>query len=270
MSAAKPPRCQAQAAPLTDDAFSLAGSDLARHTHDAGPRTGQHRCPWTSRRPRCWPSYLPPLRACPARSMAPLTGRDVSRQLRAWCPASLAAAATCRCSPRRSRNSRWTPAAFGRLHLDHLPPVAMGGANGPTRHTPADCHTPPVESRACGTAGHPRHQDTPDDQEGELLTVADAARELGLAPSTLHRWLSDGFIPGEQLTPAARGGSGSPRHPRPVRRRRPRRLAGHAGGHPRLGVSRQTIMQRVKDGRLRAVHVRTGRRKGLRIEPPAP
>jgi predicted site-specific integrase-resolvase len=36
------------------------------------------------------------------------------------------------------------------------------------------------------------------------------------------------------------------------------------------GVSRQTIMQRVKDGRLRAVHVRTGRRKGLRIEPPAP
>jgi len=35
------------------------------------------------------------------------------------------------------------------------------------------------------------------------------------------------------------------------------------------GVSRQTIMQRVKDGRLRAVHVRTGRRKGLRIEPPA-
>ena len=36
------------------------------------------------------------------------------------------------------------------------------------------------------------------------------------------------------------------------------------------GVSRQTIMQRVKDGRLRAVHVRTGRRKGLHIEPPKP
>ena len=35
------------------------------------------------------------------------------------------------------------------------------------------------------------------------------------------------------------------------------------------GLSRQTIMQRVKDGRPRAVHVRTGRRKGLRIEPPA-
>jgi hypothetical protein len=36
------------------------------------------------------------------------------------------------------------------------------------------------------------------------------------------------------------------------------------------GVTRQTIMQRVKRGELRAVHVRSGRRKGLRIEPPAP
>jgi hypothetical protein len=29
------------------------------------------------------------------------------------------------------------------------------------------------------------------------------------------------------------------------------------------GVSRQTIMQRVKRGELQAVHLRTGRRKGL-------
>src|SRR5262249_53946960 len=36
------------------------------------------------------------------------------------------------------------------------------------------------------------------------------------------------------------------------------------------GVSRQTIMQRVKDGRLRAVRVRIGRRKGLRIAPQPP
>jgi Helix-turn-helix domain len=45
----------------------------------------------------------------------------------------------------------------------------------------------------------------PDDQpqEGPVLTVADAAAELGVAPSTLHRWLSDGFIAGEQITPGA-------------------------------------------------------------------
>jgi len=116
----------------------------------------------------------------------------------------------------------------------------------------------------------PCYQPGDDPQEGELLTVADAAAELGLAPSTLHRWLNDGFIAGEQLTPAA-----------PWRiRLTPAIRALFVDDAPdgwlamleatlAYGVSRQTIMQRVKDGRLRAVHVRTGRRKGLRIEPPA-
>src|SRR5262249_22683716 len=118
--------------------------------------------------------------------------------------------------------------------------------------------------------GIPRYQPSDNPQEGELLTVAAAAAELGLAPSTLHRWLGDGFIKGEQLTPAA-----------PWRIRLtpgiPALFADAAPDswlamlEPPLahGASRQTIMQRVKDGRLRAVHVRTGRRKGLRIEPPA-
>src|SRR6266571_3269010 len=118
--------------------------------------------------------------------------------------------------------------------------------------------------------GIPRHQPSDDPQEGELLTVADAAAELGLAPSTLHRWLGDGFIAGEQLTPGA-----------PWRiRLTPGIRALFVDDAPdgwlamleatlAYGVTRQTIMQRVKDGKLRAVHVRTGRRKGLRIEPPA-
>ncbi len=115
----------------------------------------------------------------------------------------------------------------------------------------------------------PCHQPGDDPHEGELLTVADAAAELGLAPSTLHRWLNDGFVKGAQLTPAA-----------PWRiRLTPEIRALFVDDAPAgwlamleatlaYGVSRQTIMQRVKDGRLRAVHVRTGRRKGLRIEPP--
>lgn len=36
-----------------------------------------------------------------------------------------------------------------------------------------------------------------------------------------------------------------------------------------LGVSRQTVLQRVKRGDLEALHVRCGRRKGLRIRVPA-
>lgn len=38
---------------------------------------------------------------------------------------------------------------------------------------------------------------------GELLSVRQAARELGLAASTIHRWLNDGFTAGEQLTSGA-------------------------------------------------------------------
>jgi predicted site-specific integrase-resolvase len=37
-----------------------------------------------------------------------------------------------------------------------------------------------------------------------------------------------------------------------------------------LGVSRQTVLQKVKRGELRAILTRTGRRKGLRIEVPTP
>ena len=35
-----------------------------------------------------------------------------------------------------------------------------------------------------------------------------------------------------------------------------------------LGVSRQTVLQRVKRGELDAIHMRNGRRKGLKIRVP--
>jgi DNA invertase Pin-like site-specific DNA recombinase len=102
--------------------------------------------------------------------------------------------------------------------------------------------------------------------EGELVTVAGAAQELGVAVSTLHRWLMDGFIAGEQVTPGA-----------PWRIRLSQELRGlfvreaPAGyvtmveAMKELGVTRQTIMQRVKRGELAAVHVHRGKQKGLRI-----
>jgi len=107
--------------------------------------------------------------------------------------------------------------------------------------------------------------------EGELLNVTQAARELGIAPSTLLRWLDDGFVAGEQITPGA-----------PWRVRLTSQLRGMltdntpdgwvplAYATQALGVSRQTVLQKVKRGELRAVLTRTGRRKGLRIEIPAP
>jgi len=118
----------------------------------------------------------------------------------------------------------------------------------------------------------PCHQPSGDaPAKGDLLNVTQAARQLGIAPSTLLRWLDDGFVAGEQLTPGA-----------PWRIRLTSELRGMlAGDTPdgwvplgyatqALGVSRQAVLQKVKRGELRAVLTRTGRRKGLRIELPAP
>ncbi|MBS2964562.1 hypothetical protein KGA66_16015 [Actinocrinis puniceicyclus] len=111
----------------------------------------------------------------------------------------------------------------------------------------------------------------PGPQRGQnLLCFRPRAAALGLAPSTLHRWLTDGFIPGQQTTP------GSPWRIRLSEQLRglfvddaPTGWLAMLEATMAYGVSRQTLMQRVKRGELKAVHVRTGRRKGLRIEPPA-
>jgi DNA invertase Pin-like site-specific DNA recombinase len=106
--------------------------------------------------------------------------------------------------------------------------------------------------------------------EAQCLTVERAAQALGVAPSTLHRWLNDGFIAGEQITP------GAPWRIRLDDELRARFVENVPEGYVTmlkathlLGVSRQTILQRVKRGELHAVHVSYGRRKGLRIKVPA-
>jgi DNA invertase Pin-like site-specific DNA recombinase len=106
--------------------------------------------------------------------------------------------------------------------------------------------------------------------EGDCMTIERAAQTLGLAPSTLHRWLNDGFIAGEQVTP------GAPWRIRVTEELRSLFVENAPEGYVKmfkamnlLGVSRQTILQRVKRGELKAVHVSRGRAKGLRIQVPA-
>jgi DNA invertase Pin-like site-specific DNA recombinase len=113
----------------------------------------------------------------------------------------------------------------------------------------------------------PRFDRTSVSSEGELVTVAKAAKILGMAPSTLHRWLADGFIAGEQITP------GAPWRIRISEEIRERFVETPPADHVPivdairlLGVSRQTVLQRVKRGDLSAVHVRCGKRKGLYIK----
>lgn len=113
----------------------------------------------------------------------------------------------------------------------------------------------------------PKHQTAKHPPEGEVVPIAKAAEILGVAPSTLHRCLMSGIIAGEQLTPGA-----------PWRIRINDELrARFVDNSPNdfvplvdamriLNVSRQTVLQRVKRGELEALHVRIGRRKGLRIK----
>ncbi len=117
----------------------------------------------------------------------------------------------------------------------------------------------------------PRYEPPAEPPHGETLPLYQAAKELGVVPSTLYRWINEGFIPAEQDTPGA-----------PWRIRMTDELkALFVDDSPpgwlamlettmALGVSRQTVLQRVKRGELQAVIVRSGRRKGLRIKAPEP
>jgi len=102
--------------------------------------------------------------------------------------------------------------------------------------------------------------------DGELLTIAQIASELGVATSTVHRWVNDGTIAGEQLTP------GAPWRIRLTDELRARVAEQAPDGYltmfqtmRQLGVSRQTVLQRVKRGEINAIHVKQGRQKGLRL-----
>ena len=113
----------------------------------------------------------------------------------------------------------------------------------------------------------PRFQPSAQPPEGELATIRKAASILGANTSTIHRWLNDGFIAGEQVTP---GAPWQIRLTQELRSRfveqAPPEYLPMLEATMKLGVSRQTVLQRVKRGELEAVLVTRGRRKGLRIK----
>jgi hypothetical protein len=174
-----------------------------------------------------------------------------------------------RTPPRRLRTDEHTVDLIRRLAV-HYPDARIAGILN-RQHRITARGIPYTASRVQSLRHHwkiPCYRPGDDPPEGELLTVADAARELGLpvhlaplAERRVHR----------RRAADTRSTVADPphlRHPRPIRRRRPRRLAGHARGHPRLRSLPPD--QRVKDGRLRAVHVRTGRRKACISNHPSP
>jgi hypothetical protein len=113
----------------------------------------------------------------------------------------------------------------------------------------------------------PRYEPPAEPPAGKVVPISKTAEILGVYPSTIHRWLNDGFIAGEQITPGA---------PWQIRitdevcarfvEQTPPGYLPMVDATKKLGVSRQTVLQRVKRGELEAVLVTRGRRKGLRLK----
>ncbi len=103
--------------------------------------------------------------------------------------------------------------------------------------------------------------------DDQVVTVAKAANELGVSTATVHRWLREGFVTGEQITP------GAPWQIRLTDELRARVCEqtpdgwlplAHAASA--LSLARQTVLHKVQRGELAAVYVHHGKRKGLRIQ----
>ena len=113
----------------------------------------------------------------------------------------------------------------------------------------------------------PRYEPPAEPPTGQVVPIRQAAQILGVNTSTIHRWLSDGFIAGEQMTP---GAPWQIRITDELRARfveqAPPRYLPMLETTMKLGVSRQTVLQRVKRGELDALLVTRGRRKGLRVK----
>ncbi len=118
-----------------------------------------------------------------------------------------------------------------------------------------------------GIPAGPRIVEDGDDEAATVMSLTEARRVLGVSDGTIYRWLREGFITGTQLTP------GGPWHIRVDAELRakivPQVPAGWVGLNEAartLGVARQTVLDRVRRGELRSVHVTRGRRPGLAIE----
>jgi excisionase family DNA binding protein len=115
--------------------------------------------------------------------------------------------------------------------------------------------------------GVPGYRAAAHEEEGELLSVRAAARQLEISDSTLYRWVNSGILPSVRPdVPGApvriRMGAGfrSRFHLDPPQGFVPLREAMR-----RLGVSRQTIWQRAASGQLESCHVKRGGVRGLYV-----
>jgi DNA invertase Pin-like site-specific DNA recombinase len=113
----------------------------------------------------------------------------------------------------------------------------------------------------------PCYEPPADPVPGELVGISAVAKFLGVDRATVHHWLREGFIAGEQVTP------GAPWRVRITaelqtrfRRKAPEGYVALREAMRALDVSRQTVWNRIRRGELEAVHVNRGRGKGLFVK----
>jgi DNA invertase Pin-like site-specific DNA recombinase/transposase-like protein len=108
---------------------------------------------------------------------------------------------------------------------------------------------------------------TPGCQDATVVSITEAARQLGVSTATIYRWLRDGFVTGEQLTPGAPWQVRVDQQLRDkVRPQAPDGWLPLSQAAARLGLARQTVLNKVQRGELNAIYLTRGRRKGLRIQ----
>ena len=104
-------------------------------------------------------------------------------------------------------------------------------------------------------------------EDSPMLTVPQAAAELGISKYTIYRWLREGFITGEQLTPEAPWRIRLDQALRDkIRPEVPEGWLPLDQAAAALGIARQTVLHQVQRGELNAVLVNRGQRQGLRIQ----
>ena len=172
-----------------------------------------------------------------------------------------------RSQPRGIRTDEDTISLLRRLTVHYSDDVIAGILNRRVARRRPENVSRPIRSEAYAAIetflDSSHQQNRPRD---ELASIRKAAKILGINTSTIHRWLNDGFIAGEQVTP------GAPWQIRITDELRARFVEQAPPDYlpmlettMKLGVSRQTVLQRVKRGELEALFVTRGRRKGLRI-----
>ena len=124
--------------------------------------------------------------------------------------------------------------------------------------------------RKHGIAG-PTEPVVPVGDDVHMVSIAEAETLLGTSRATLYRWLASGFIRGEQHGP---GGPWRIRIDEELRAKitsdAPEGWVGLEHAARRLGVAKQTVLDRIRRGELNAVYANRGQRKGLAIELPLP